>query len=147
MKGASALHVVKDRPGYLRSLGRPDPRVPGKTYLGHLVVDDTRTWREYLDLAILAPTEAVAEGVATNPVTRRDADEQAILDTIRRLADQGSSTVEKSVLAETRGIYAERKTDAITRLVNRGEVLVEGARKAKIYSLPEVPETAEEASS
>lgn len=41
-RGRSQVFITKDRPGFLRRHGRPDPRVPGKTYMGELVVDDTR---------------------------------------------------------------------------------------------------------
>ena len=39
MRGVSHVFVTKDRPGYLRTKGRAD-KVPGKTYMGTLVVDD-----------------------------------------------------------------------------------------------------------
>ena len=39
MRGVSHVFVTKDRPGYLRTKGRAT-KVPGKTYMGTLVVDD-----------------------------------------------------------------------------------------------------------
>jgi hypothetical protein len=39
MRGASSLYVTKDRPGQLRAHGRAT-KVPGKTFLGVLAVDD-----------------------------------------------------------------------------------------------------------
>ncbi|MCV7207037.1 hypothetical protein H7J75_00040 [Mycolicibacterium canariasense] len=41
-RGASHVFVTKDRPGYLRAEGKPT-KVPGKTFLATLVVDDTPT--------------------------------------------------------------------------------------------------------
>jgi RecA-family ATPase len=40
-RGCSHLFVTKDRPGHLRRHGRPS-RLPGKTFIGTLVVDDPR---------------------------------------------------------------------------------------------------------
>jgi hypothetical protein len=56
-RGRSHIYVTKDRPGHLRRHGRPTKNSPGKTYVGELIVDDTRTHVSYLDLAILAPAE------------------------------------------------------------------------------------------
>ncbi|WP_234808623.1 hypothetical protein [Mycolicibacter terrae] len=41
LRGASRVYITKDRPGYLRAQGEPSRAVPGKTYMGTLVVDDT----------------------------------------------------------------------------------------------------------
>jgi hypothetical protein len=41
MKGKSRVFVTKDRPGFLRSHGQRS-NIPGKTYMGDLVVDDTQ---------------------------------------------------------------------------------------------------------
>jgi hypothetical protein len=55
-RGRSHIYVTKDRPGHLRKHGRAT-KTPGKTYVGELIVDDTRTHVSYLDLTILAPAE------------------------------------------------------------------------------------------
>jgi hypothetical protein len=40
MRGASYVYITKDRPGFLRSQGRPT-KAPGKTFMGTFVVDDS----------------------------------------------------------------------------------------------------------
>lgn len=55
-RGRSHVFVTKDRPGHLRRNGRAS-KVSGKTFMGSLVVDDTRERLPYLDLAFLAPAE------------------------------------------------------------------------------------------
>lgn len=53
-RGRSRVFVTKDRPGHLRRNGKPTA-VPGQTYMGELVVDDTRSSVSYLDLQVFAP--------------------------------------------------------------------------------------------
>jgi hypothetical protein len=48
-RGRSRVFITKDRPGFLRRHGRPDPKLPGKTYMGELVVDDTRRFVPFLE--------------------------------------------------------------------------------------------------
>lgn len=57
-RGVSRVYVTKDRPGYLRRHGQPDRKVPGKTYMGDLVVDDTRDRVSYLDLHVFPPIDS-----------------------------------------------------------------------------------------
>jgi hypothetical protein len=47
MRGVSYVFVTKDRPGQLRAQGRPT-KLPGKTYIGSLVVDDTNPFEPFL---------------------------------------------------------------------------------------------------
>lgn len=54
LRGRSHVHVMKDRPGFLRRHGRPDPKVPGKTFMGELVIDDTRRSEPFLEVAFHA---------------------------------------------------------------------------------------------
>ena len=57
-RGVSHVFITKDRPGYLRRHGRPNPKMPGKTFMGTLAVDDTRTWAPNgVDLTFIAPVE------------------------------------------------------------------------------------------
>jgi hypothetical protein len=55
-RGCSHVYVTKDRPGYLRRHGRPG-RTPGRTFMGSLVVDDTRMSAPGLDLAFFEPPD------------------------------------------------------------------------------------------
>lgn len=54
-RGRSHVQVHKDRPAYLRQHGRPVPGVPGRTYMGELVVDDTQATSPDLTLRFYAP--------------------------------------------------------------------------------------------
>lgn len=53
-RGCSHVFITKDRPGYLRRHGRPS-KLPGKTFMGSLIVDDTRMYVPFLELAFLEP--------------------------------------------------------------------------------------------
>lgn len=55
-RGRSHIYVTKDRPGHLRRHGR-GTKTSGKTFMGEMIVDDTRTHVSYLDLAILPPAD------------------------------------------------------------------------------------------
>jgi hypothetical protein len=55
-RGSSRVYVTKDRPGHLRRHGQPT-KTSGKTFMGQLVVDDTRRWRDALDLVLLPPND------------------------------------------------------------------------------------------
>jgi hypothetical protein len=55
LRGVAYVFVTKDRPGMLRAHGRPDKKMPGKTFVGTLVVDDSDTF-EPTTLTLYAPT-------------------------------------------------------------------------------------------
>ena len=78
MRGVSHVFVTKDRPGYLRTKGRAT-KVPGKTYMGTLVVDDMTAGPDFM-MRIWAPK-----------------DRDAVADTAEALAD----SIHALVLAET----------------------------------------------
>jgi hypothetical protein len=59
-KGRSHVFVTKDRPGHLRRHGRPT-KTPGKTFMGELVVDDTRRFNPWLELKFWAPADREEE--------------------------------------------------------------------------------------
>jgi hypothetical protein len=50
------VFVTKDRPGYLRAQGQPT-KVPGKTFMGTLVVDDSETIGPDFTLMFFAPKQ------------------------------------------------------------------------------------------
>lgn len=56
MRGASHVFVTKDRPGHLRAKGRASRTVPGKTFMGTFVVDDSRTFEPF-ETAFYAPRD------------------------------------------------------------------------------------------
>lgn len=54
LRGVSHVFVTKDRPGHLRAHGRPT-KLPGKTYIGTLVVDDSETVSPDFSMRFFAP--------------------------------------------------------------------------------------------
>lgn len=83
-RGASRVYAVKDRPGHLRRHGQ-GTKTSGKTYLGSLSVDDTRRYRDALDLAFLAPAEDVPD---LEDKARRSPLDQWILTSIAGMPEQ-----------------------------------------------------------
>jgi hypothetical protein len=56
MRGVSYVFVTKDRPGQLRAHGRPS-KLPGKTFIGTLVVDDSETSGPDFTMRFFAPND------------------------------------------------------------------------------------------
>ncbi|HXU97863.1 MAG TPA: hypothetical protein VFP03_07155 [Jiangellaceae bacterium] len=116
--GASHMFVTNDRPGYLRQHGRPG-KIPGKTYIGTLKVDDTRKRHDYLELEFHWPKgEATTDGV--EPVSQRDADDATVLAAVDRLVAVGKGPSRRKIEA-TAGISKPRVGDSLVRLELRGE--------------------------
>lgn len=141
-RGRSHVYVTKDRPGHLRREGRPVPKVPGKTFMGELVVDDTRMFKPYLELTFWAPKdhEDAEDGGApmSEEAARIEADDARILDVVRRLIDNNKPANVRNVRA-TSGISNPRTDDALARLVLAG-LLVEtiGPKNARLFAESEV---------
>jgi hypothetical protein len=84
MRGRSNVYVTKDRPGYLRSHGRPT-KTPGKTLVGTFVVDDATQQPDFL-MRLYAPRDdAPAEDP---PATDTDAVAGIVYDVIAALPDR-----------------------------------------------------------
>jgi hypothetical protein len=88
-RGVSRVYVVKDRPGHIRRHGQKT-KTPGKTYLGMLVVDDTRRWRDELDLSWTAPADTTPEA----EVDKRDPYAEAKKAILEVIAAQPEQSVE-----------------------------------------------------
>ncbi len=56
MRGASYVFVTKDRPGQLRAHGRPS-KLPGKTFVGTFVVDDSEMFGPDFSARFFAPKD------------------------------------------------------------------------------------------
>lgn len=139
-RGCSRVFITKDRPGYLRRHGKPDRKMPGKTFMGSLIVDDTRTWvLEGVDLAFLEP-QPDAEVESAGPLQTRDAqDDERVLSVVAELAELDIQATGRSVRVRS-GISKERTADALTRLVLDQKLCeVSGPRGARIYSGPKAP--------
>ncbi|MQY04126.1 DnaB-like helicase N-terminal domain-containing protein [Actinomadura macrotermitis] len=128
-RGRSYVFITKDRPGYLRGAGRADTKTPGKTFMGSLVVDDTRTQYSYLDLAFWAP--APKDDQDPGELKSKDAkDDERVLDVIRELIAAGETANKRTVRARS-GISSPRTDAALTRLGLDGYIRIEpGAKNA-----------------
>lgn len=130
-RGRSHVFVTKDRPGHLRRHGRADPRTPGKTFLGELVVDDTRTRERWLDLTLWAPNDAKQDD--TGKSTEQD---DEVLETVRAIIAAGNEATLRGVRAKAGG-RSGAVADALERLVLDGQLIeTSGKRGARLFSLP-----------
>lgn len=129
-RGRSHVYVTKDRPGHLRGHGRAT-KTPGKTFMGELVVDDTRTEWSGLDLRIWAPTDRADDTAATDPHAEVD---EHVLDVVRVITNAGESATGRAVRAKSS--YGTDKTaDALERLVLDGRVAkTPGPRGSHIFT-------------
>lgn len=130
-RGRSHVHIGKDRPGHLRQHGHATT-VPGRTYMGELIVDDTREFLSYLDLRFIAPP--ADDGTATS-------DAPSLADAVHAvISAQHEHTVssERKLFALLRqaGHKAQegRVRRAVDDLLAAGRVVEHiGARNAKGY--------------
>lgn len=133
VRGRSHVYVTKDRPGHLRRGGRAGG-TPGKTFLGELVVDDTRTSVSYLDLQFYAPVEHAA----VKAVDRDEADDNAVLTGIQKLASARKAATLRTIRAVVKGISNARIDDSLARLVVDGQLDEQpGPRNSRIFTVPQ----------
>lgn len=142
-RGRSHVYVTKDRPGHLRQHGRPT-KTPGKTYVGELIVDDTRTHVSYLDLAILAPAD---EKPATTGGDQADELADAVHQVVTALP--GGVGSERALFAEMRKAGWQVRESAIRTAVDdliAAHRLAEttGKRGAKGYRATAAPTAAQD---
>lgn len=126
-RGRSHLFVTKDRPGHLRRHGRPDAKIPGKTFLGELVVDDLQTFTPDLELRLWAPKDPAK---ATPMPTLDD----LVVTTVAKVVAAGKV----ANLSTVRALLPYRAADvddALARLVY-ADKLVEttGSRGARVFT-------------
>jgi hypothetical protein len=140
-RGCSHMFITKDRPGHLRRNGRPDKKTPGKTYIGSLIVDDTRDYSAYLELVFTEP--AAEADVDVPPVDTTQTDDDLVFATVEKLVrelvakgkDRWLST--RQVKAQVAGISDERTAKALDRSGFSGRLLTKtGPRKAVLYTVP-----------
>lgn len=134
-RGTSRVYAVKDRPGHLRRHGQ-GTKTSGKTYLGQVVVDDTRRYRDALDLAFLAPAEDIPDA-ETGPL--RNPLDQWILTAIGSEPEQTVASKRTLFAVMRKHGYHVRDTetmDALDDLVVAGQVTeTRGNRGAKGYRI------------
>jgi hypothetical protein len=133
-RGTSRVYAVKDRPGHLRRHGQ-GTKTSGKTYLGQVVVDDTRRWRDALDLAFLPPAEdAPADATPKSPLG------QWVLDVIAGQPEQTVANRSQLYALLRKAGYTLREADvrdAVEDLIVGGALAEHlGKRGAKGYRIP-----------
>lgn len=84
-RGRSNVFITKDRPGQLRQHGKPT-KLAGKTFMGSLVVDDTRTTYSYLDLTFWAPSP---DDDTDDTAATGDRPSSAVADAVAKLDQAG----------------------------------------------------------
>lgn len=130
-RGASHVFVMKDRPGHLRRHGKPT-KLPGKTYVGTLIVDATYAEIDQLDLVFTEPPEDTKSAPA---VTQNEADDAKVLEVVGKLAADGHVANLRAVRAAS-DIRKDRTEDALTRLVFAGQLHEgTGTRNARIFTV------------
>lgn len=130
-RGRSHVYVMKDRPGFLRRVGRPTS-LAGKTFLGELIVDDTRERVSYLDLQFIAPRSDADREL--DAATQGDPEERQVLAAVRMLIEQGLTANVTRLRQACRGMRGAAVSDALTRMEISGLLTLEyGSRGAKFY--------------
>jgi hypothetical protein len=109
-RGRSHVFVNKDRPGHLRRNGRPG-KVPGVTFMGELVIDDTHRYNPFLELIFHS---SAAEQPATETAVC-DTDDDKVYAAVLKVDRAGKPTNVRNVRAVT-GVSNMRTSDALTRL-------------------------------
>jgi hypothetical protein len=133
MRGVSYVFVTKDRPGYLRAHGKPT-KVPGKTFVGTLVVDDSQAFGPDFDLRFFAPKDDDAIPEGSDPAAELA---DTVHDVIRAQPDHTVPSV-RMLLAELRKAghkFTDTKVrDAVDDLIVAGRLTeVSGKRGAQGY--------------
>jgi len=150
-RGASHVFVTKDRPGHLRRHGRAS-KLPGKTYMGTLIVDDNRTKVPWTEVVLTEPPD---QPDTEHAVTPEQADEAAVLDAVLDAVtkvlgqyadeDEGKPDEERrgevslrTVRAVVKGIRKTRSDDALERLILDGRLRERrGPNRSRLFRLPD----------
>jgi hypothetical protein len=115
LRGRSHCFIVKDRPGHLRRQGRAGA-IPGKTFFGEFIVDDTRKDFSYLDLKLWAPNEKTEEVIEVTFT-----DEDILLTVVREIIVNGYPPNGKRIRAASS--FGDHKTDElVARLEMSGKL-------------------------
>jgi hypothetical protein len=136
MKGRSHVFVTKDRPGHLRRHGRPT-KTPGKTFLGELIVDDTRRWVEWLELKFWAPADREEEAAPQVDGNADHPDDAQVLATIKAIIAKGKEANLRAVRAAA-GLGKDKVDNALARLDLAGRIdETPGPNRKRLFSVAE----------
>jgi hypothetical protein len=116
-RGVSYVFVNKDRPGHLRRHGKP-AKLPGKTYVGTLIVDATYAEIDQLELVFVEPPDDTKSAPA---VTQDQADEARVVETITKLQERGTEANLRR-LRSLSGISHARTDNALERAALAGTI-------------------------
>lgn len=135
IRGASNLYITKDRPGFLRQSGQ-GTKLPGKTFMGVLVVDDTREHANRIVVNFFAPSE---QPEMDDSISVEEVEEQRVMDAIIALMARQMQPSFRHVRAEAR-LGQTKIQNAISRLVVQGRLReISGERNARLF-VPTLPE-------
>jgi len=137
LRGRSHVYVTKDRPGFLRRNGKAG-KIPGKTYLGEMVVDDTRLWVPFLELTWFAGKDRAGDLDEADPVDQHAEDDDYVLGLVRELTEAtGAPVTQRGVRAKSK-LGTDKTVDALERLVfGKRLVRMTGPRGAHLFSVPD----------
>lgn len=136
LRGRSHVYATKDRPGHLRRSGVPT-KLPGKTFMGELVVDDTRTLHDALSVTFFAPTRPDEGALINARADAEDTVDELVVAAVRSLNRRDLPATFRNVRAET-GVAQIKVRDAADRLIVSGRVVeIEGYRRSKVLMLVE----------
>jgi hypothetical protein len=127
-KGASNVFVTKDRPGQLRTGGRPTG-IARKFYMGTLVVDGTGS---EVQLRITIPPEEADpdDDFGASAIRRQD---EAVYVALQRLEDANERTTQNQVYIAAKPIRKQEAIASLLRLVEAGRVVANSAGQATVY--------------
>jgi hypothetical protein len=134
-RGCSHVFVTKDRPGHLRQHGNPNRKEPGKTYIGSLIVDDTRTRVPHLDLTFTEPPSDV-DAELPEEMPTHEVDDELVFGVVTGLvADTGQPVSVRGARAQVHGISDRRVDAALERLVHAGRLIERpGPRRSRLFA-------------
>lgn len=133
-RGASAVYVTKDRPGFLRRSGKSD-KLPGKTFMGVFSIDDTRLNVPFLELGFHAPSDEdpVRETQAAD--ARTEADDDHIFQVVAEIIQDGQPASGRKVRARS-SLGTNKTIDALERLVLDGRLDASAGPKGATHYTP-----------
>jgi hypothetical protein len=136
MKGNSGIYVVKDRPGQLRTVGKPHPRVARKFHVAEMVIDDScDEW----SFNLYAPQDEAEEGVWAEASEKRKqrALDDAVFETAAALInDPKIVDVSTNLVLSKTGKNRQASREALYRLVADGRLAQVSFGQAMRYGLP-----------
>jgi len=134
LKGNSGIYVVKDRPGQLRTVGKPHPRVARKFHVAEMVIDDSG---DEWSFNLYAPQDEAEEGVWAEAAAMRKEREMDnhVFAVVAELVGKGLDVSSNMVVSNARRNAVSVRA-ALDRLEGSGRLVNGAYGKAKRYQLP-----------